>query len=72
MTISEFNKMFEKTGMKCINPEVGSTFDHNKHEAISRIESDIEIGSIVKVIRVGYEIYGRLLRPAMVVVSSGK
>ncbi len=72
MTISEFDKMFEKMEMKRISPEIGSAFDHNKHEAISRIASDIEIGSIVKVIRAGYELYGRLLRPAMVVVSGGK
>lgn len=72
MTVSEFDKMFERAQISKINPDVGSVFDHNKHEAISRVSSDINIGSIVKVIRPGYEINGRLLRPAYVIVSGGK
>lgn len=72
MTINEFNKMFDRINIVKIEPEVGSVFDHNKHEAISRAESELEIGCIVKVVRPGYELHGRLLRPAMVIVSSGK
>ena len=72
MTLSDFNSMFEKLQIKQISPEVGEKFDHNQHEAISRIPSDIEIGCIVKTVRVGYKLHERLLRPAMVVVSCGK
>ena len=72
MTISEFNKMFDRVNITKIEPEVGSIFDHNKHEAISRVKSELEIGCITKVVRAGYELYGRLLRPAMVIVSSGE
>lgn len=72
MTIGEFDTMFERIGMVQIAPQVGERFDHNKHEAISRMPSELEIGAIVQVIRPGYELNGRLLRAAMVVVSSGQ
>ena len=70
MTIGDFDKMFEKSGIVKINPAVGEKFDHNKHEAISRVpNSEVGMGNIVQVVRCGYELYGRLLRPAMVVVG---
>ena len=72
MTIGEFDTMFERIGMVKIAPQVGERFDHNKHEAISRVPSELEIGAIVQVIRPGYELNGRLWRAAMVVVSSGQ
>ena len=72
MTIGEFDTMFERIGMVQIAPQVGERFDHNKHEAISRVPSELEIGAIVQVIRPGYELNGRLLRAAMVVVNSGQ
>ena len=72
MTIGEFEKMFERLQISKISPDVGSLFDHNKHEAIARVSNELEAGCIVEVVRPGYEIYGRLLRPAMVVVSSGQ
>ena len=55
-----------------IDPQEGEMFDHNLHEAISRVPSELDVGAIVKVIRCGYSLHGRLLRPAMVVVSAGK
>lgn len=70
MTIGDFDKMFEKSGIVKINPAVGEKFDHNKHEAISRVpNSEVGMGNIVQVVRCGYELYGRLLRPAMVIVG---
>ena len=63
MTIGDFDKMFEKSGIVKINPAVGDRFDHNKHEAISRVpNSEVGMGNIVQVVRCGYELYGRLLR----------
>lgn len=72
MTMVEFERAFESMQIKKIEPEVGSVFDHGKQEAISRVSSDLEAGAVVQVIRCGYELYDRLLRPAMVVVSGGK
>lgn len=58
-------------GLKEINP-AGQAFDPNQHEAIaSQPSGDVAEGSVLQVVRVGYALNGRLLRPASVVVSSG-
>lgn len=72
MTLSSFDRLFERVEIKQVNPEIGSMFNHANQEAISRVPDELGVGCIVKVVRVGYELNGRLLRPAMVVVSSGK
>lgn len=72
MTLTSFDRLFERVEIKQVNPEVGSMFNHANQEAISRVPSELGVGCVVKVVRVGYELNGRLLRPAMVVVSSGK
>ena len=72
MTIGEFHSLFTKLNIEKIDPKEGEMFDHNLHEAISRVPSELDVGAIVKVIRCGYSLHGRLLRPAMVVVSAGK
>lgn len=59
-------------GLKEINP-LGEPFDPHQHEAISHEPSaDIAPERVLKVVRTGYVLNGRLLRPASVVVSSGK
>jgi molecular chaperone GrpE len=59
-------------GLKEINP-VGLAFDPHQHEAIAHMPSeDVAAESVLKVVRTGYTLNGRLLRPASVVVSSGK
>ena len=59
-------------GLKEINP-LGEPFDPHQHEAISHQPSeDVEPEHILSVVRTGYVLNGRLLRPASVIVSSGK
>jgi len=59
-------------GLKEVNP-VGEAFDPHQHEAISHQPSpDVEAEHVLAVVRTGYVLNGRLLRPASVVVSSGK
>jgi len=58
-------------GLKEISP-AGQPFDPNQHEALSQQPSaDVPEGNVLQVIRTGYSLNGRLLRPAAVVVSSG-
>ncbi|MEN9782297.1 MAG: putative GrpE protein, mitochondrial [Pseudomonadota bacterium] len=71
MSVTEMKIKFEKFGIEQINP-VNQKFDHNLHEAVSRIPHEAEIGTVVNVLRNGYSINGRLLRAAMVIVSMGK
>ena len=70
MTKSEFLKAFEKHGMHRIYP-VGEKFDHNFHQAVSQIKDEkTEAGMVLQVLKAGYSLHGRVLRPAIVVVSS--
>jgi molecular chaperone GrpE len=58
-------------GLKDINPS-GQAFDPNQHEAVSHLPSpDVPAEHVMNVVRIGYTLNGRLLRPATVVVSSG-
>jgi molecular chaperone GrpE len=59
-------------GLMEINP-LGEAFDPHQHEAISHQPSpDVEAEHVLAVVRTGYILNGRLLRPASVIVSSGK
>ena len=49
----------------------GQPFDPRIHEAISRVESEVPVGSIANELQKGYRVGERLLRPAMVSVSTG-
>ena len=53
-------------------PAAGQPFDPHLHEAISRVESaDVPAGSVAAELQKGYKVGDRLLRPAMVSVSTG-
>lgn len=58
-----------KEGVTVVDPE-GEPFDPNLHQAMSMVEvPDAEPNSVVAVIQKGYTLNGRLVRPAMVMVS---
>lgn len=62
-------KAFEKLGIREIDP-YGEPFDPTRHEAVLMQESaTAEPGSVLQVVQRGYEINGRLLRPARVIVA---
>jgi molecular chaperone GrpE len=59
-------------GLKEINP-LGQPFDPHQHEALSHQASkDVKAEHVLTVVRTGYSLNGRLLRPASVIISSGK
>lgn len=71
MVAEQLKSSLANHGLKEVNP-AGQPFDPNLHEAISQQPSaDIAEGSVVTVVRVGFTLNGRLLRPASVIVSSG-
>jgi len=50
----------------------GQRFDPHRHEAISHQPSGtVPEEHVMQVVRMGYQLHGRLLRPASVIVSSG-
>ena len=65
-----FEKAFEKHGLKRIFPQ-GEKFDHNHHQAISQVKQEgVDAGIVINVVQAGYVLEERVLKPAMVVVSS--
>ena len=71
MVLTQFKSALATHGLKEISP-AGQAFDANLHEAISAQPSaDTPEGTVLMVVRTGYSLNGRLLRPASVVVSSG-
>lgn len=72
MVFDQFKTVLINNGLQEINPQNGDPFDHNEHECVSMIPStDVAENKIVTVVRLGYRLNARLLRPASVIVSSG-
>jgi molecular chaperone GrpE len=64
-----FIDVMAKEGVVVIDPH-GEPFDPNLHQAISMIESpEVEPNSVIAVVQKGYQLNGRLVRPAMVMVA---
>ncbi|MCC5855931.1 MAG: nucleotide exchange factor GrpE [Idiomarina sp.] len=69
MTYKGFLSTTAKFGIEAINPE-GSPFDPQHHQAMGMQESDeVAPNTVLYVMQKGYLLNGRLLRPAMVMVS---
>lgn len=71
MVLDQLKGVLDRNGLKEVNPE-GQKFDPHQHEAIAHQPSpDAPEEHVVQVVRIGYSLNGRLLRPASVIVSSG-
>jgi molecular chaperone GrpE len=70
-TLRLLAKAFEKAQIEEINPE-GGAFNPEQHEAMMAQPSDAPPNTVLSVIQRGYQLNGRLLRPARVVVSAAK
>jgi len=68
-TLQLLSRALEKLGVKLIDPQ-GEPFDPARHEAMMMQESSTaEPNSVLQVIQPGYDLNGRLLRPARVIVA---
>ncbi|WMC09464.1 nucleotide exchange factor GrpE [Oceanimonas pelagia] len=71
LTLKSLLSAVEKFGVAAIDPK-GEPFDPNKHQAMSMVESDeVAPNAVLAVMMKGYELNGRVLRPAMVMVAKG-
>lgn len=69
MTLKMFMSSVGKFGLEQLNPE-GEAFDPDLHQAMAMQPAEgVEANQVLKVMQKGYRFNGRLLRPAMVVVS---
>ena len=70
MVQKQMNDFLTEQGVNEVAIAQGDVFDPNLHEAMTQEESDeVAEGCIIRVMRKGYKIGDRLLRPANVVVS---
>ncbi len=70
MTDKELHTVLERHGVKRIDPK-GEKFDPNLHQAVAQMPSDAPAGHVAEVAQTGFMIGDRVLRAAMVVVSTG-
>jgi len=69
LTLKKFIDTLEKFGISVVEP-MDEKFNPEQHEAVSMQEIEgVESGTVVTVLQKGYELNGRLVRPAMVVVA---
>lgn len=69
-TLAQLSGVFNRFGVREINP-LGESFDESRHEAIAVVPApaDVEPDTVVDVAQKGYEISGRIIRAAKVVVG---
>lgn len=69
LTLKSLLDAMKKSNIEVVDP-LGEPFDPNLHQAMSMVEnSEVEPNSVIAVMQKGYTLNGRLVRPAMVMVS---
>lgn len=69
LILKMFNEVTTRFGVEVVDPQ-GDLFNPDFHQAISTQENDeVSPNTVLTVVRKGYRLNDRLLRPAMVIVS---
>jgi len=69
LTLKSFLDALRKFNIEAVDPQ-GEPFDPNLHQAMSMVENpEVEPNTVIAVMQKGYTLNGRLVRPAMVMVS---
>ncbi len=69
MVLGALREVLESEGLVRIEAE-GKPFDPERHEAVIAVDDEsAEPGTVVDIVRTGYELRGKVLRPAMVKVA---
>ncbi len=62
---------FETNGLKRVAPEAGEAFNPHLHQAMMEQPSDtVPGGTVIQTMQSGFELFGRTVRPAMVIVAA--
>ena len=71
LTQKSLLQAFEANNLKRVAPEPGESFDPHLHQAMMEQPSDsVQGGQVIKTLQAGYALFGRTVRPAMVVVAA--
>jgi molecular chaperone GrpE len=69
LTLKSLQEVLKKFHIEALDPQ-GEPFDPQLHQAMSMVENgDVEPNTVIAVMQKGYTLNGRLVRPAMVMVS---
>ncbi len=69
LTLKSFRDAMKKFNIEVVDPQ-GEPFDPQLHQAMSMVENnEVEPNTVTAVMQKGYTLNGRLVRPAMVMVS---
>ena len=70
LVVREMKRRLEMRGVSLIDSAAGAPFDPTEHEALAYQESDLQPPEhIIQLVRPGYRLHDRLLRPAQVIVA---
>ncbi|MBU1325948.1 MAG: nucleotide exchange factor GrpE [Alphaproteobacteria bacterium] len=71
MTQKSLLSAFEANNLVRVAPAAGETFDPHLHQAMMEQPStEVDGGKVVQTLQAGYALFGRTVRPAMVVVAA--
>ncbi len=71
MTEKELQQAFERNGLKKVEPGKGEKFDPHLHQAMMEQPAEgVAPGSVINTLQSGYSLFGRIVRPAMVIVAA--
>lgn len=71
MTDKALLQAFESNGLTRVAPQAGDRFDPNVHQAMAeQPSSEVAGGCVLQTYQPGYVLFGRTIRPAMVVVAA--
>ena len=69
LVLTHLRTVLEAEGLERVSAE-GSVFDPHQHEAVSSVPGDVDEPTVLEVVRPGYRVKGRTIRPALVHVST--
>lgn len=71
MTEKSLLQAFETNGLTRVAPAAGERFDPHIHQAVTeQASADVPAGSVIQTFQPGYVLFGRTVRPAMVIVAA--
>jgi molecular chaperone GrpE len=71
LTHRQLSAAFERAGVVQVDP-AGERFDPHRHEAMGQVPSDQAPNTVVNVLRKGYLLNDRVIRPALVMLAAGQ
>jgi len=70
-TLVQFDEELDRENVEVIEPDLGTEVEPQRHEVLITVESDQPEDTVAQLHRPGYEMAGKVLRPAQVAVSDG-